>query len=62
MRTSLTFWAKAALGAAGLIGVFVVSPVQAGQKVGVAAAVKPEATSQPPGGDASILNIGDSVV
>lgn len=62
MPTSLTFWAKAALCATGLIGVFVVSPVQAGQKVGVAAAVKPEATSQPPGGDSSILNIGKSVV
>ena len=34
----------------------------ADQKVGVAAAVKPEATSQPPGGDASTLRIGKSVV
>jgi hypothetical protein len=31
-------------------------------KVGVAAAVKPDATSQPPGGDASTLRIGKSVV
>lgn len=31
-------------------------------RVGVAAAVKPDATSQPPGGDASTLRIGKSVV
>ena len=38
------------------------APLQAGQKVGVAAAVKPDATSQPPGGESSTLNIGKSVV
>ncbi len=40
----------------------VLSPAFAADKVGVAAAVKPEATSQPPGGDTSILRIGKSVV
>ena len=32
------------------------------ERVGVAAAVKPEATSQPPGGETSTLRIGKSVV
>ena len=40
----------------------VISPALAADKVGVAAAVKPEATSQPPGGETSILRIGKSVV
>lgn len=62
MRTSLTFSATVALGAAVLISPFVVSAGQAGQKVGVAAAVKPEATSQPPGDSSSTLRIGKSVV
>ena len=34
----------------------------AAERVGVAAAVKPEATSQPPGGETSTLRIGKSVV
>jgi hypothetical protein len=38
------------------------SAAHAEQKVGVAAAVKPEATSQSPDGDTSILRIGKSVV
>jgi hypothetical protein len=62
MRTFLSFWATAALGAAVLIVPFALISAEAGQKVGVAAAVKPEATSQPPGGSTTTLNIGKSVV
>jgi hypothetical protein len=62
MRTSLRFWTAAALGSAVIVGSFTFGPAQAGQKVGVAAAVKPDATRQPPGGDTSTLNIGKSVV
>ncbi len=43
-------------------GPLVVSAAQAEQKVGVAAAVKPDATSQPPGGGSSTLKIGKAVV
>ncbi len=38
------------------------SPAQAADRVGVAAAVTPEATSQPPGQDSRTLKIGASVV
>jgi hypothetical protein len=58
MRKSLILWAGAVL----LASVFGGSAALAEQKVGVAAAVKPEATSHPPGGDASTLRIGKSVV
>ena len=37
-------------------------PAEAGEKVGVAAAVTPQATSQPPGGSTKTLKIGKSVV
>ncbi|ODR96404.1 hypothetical protein AUC69_14685 [Methyloceanibacter superfactus] len=37
-------------------------PSQAGEKIGVAAAVTPQATSQPPGGASKTLKIGKSVV
>ena len=60
MRTFLTSWAGAA-SAAVLLTSSLSLPALA-DKVGVAAAVKPEATSQPPGGDASTLRIGKSVV
>jgi hypothetical protein len=62
MRTSLSLWAVAVLGAAVAIPLFALSAARADPKVGVAAAVKPEATSQPPGGETSTLNIGKSVV
>ena len=67
MRKSLISWAGASLAALPLASFFTVvaltgSTALADQKVGVAAAVKPEATSQPPGGDASTLRIGKSVV
>jgi hypothetical protein len=62
MQTKLRFCAAVALGAAVLTRPLVVSAAQAEQKVGVAAAVKPDATSQPPGGDSSTLKIGKSVV
>jgi hypothetical protein len=48
MPTTSTTWAAAALGAA-IIALPAFSTAQADQKVGVAAAVKPEATSQQPG-------------
>ena len=48
--------------AALLLSLLTVQSAEAADKVGVAAAVKPEATSQPPGGDASTLRIGKSVV
>ncbi len=50
------------LGSAVLAGAFTIGSALAGQKVGVAAAVKPDATSQPPGGAANTLNIGKSVL
>jgi hypothetical protein len=49
------------LGGALLLSFFALS-ASAAERVGVAAAVKPEATSQPPGGDTSTLRIGKSVV
>ena len=61
MRIFLTFWAAAALGVAVFIAPFAILSAHA-DKVGVAAAVKPEATSQPPGGEATTLRIGKSVV
>jgi FecR-like protein len=39
-----------------------VEPSQAGDRVGVAAAVTPQATSKPPGGNTKTLKIGKSVV
>jgi hypothetical protein len=62
MRKSLISWAGASSAAVLFASVFGGSAALAEQKVGVAAAVKPEATSQPPGGDASTLRIGKSVV
>ena len=41
---------------------FTLQPSLAAERVGVAAAVKPAATSQPPGGETSMLRIGKSVV
>ena len=62
MRNILTVSAGALLATGLLAPSLVLSPALAADKVGVAAAVKPEATSQPPGGDTSILRIGKSVV
>jgi hypothetical protein len=62
MRTSLTFWAGASFAAGLLTSLFSLTGAQAAEKVGVAAAVKPDATSQPPGGAATTLNIGKSVI
>jgi hypothetical protein len=45
-----------------LLSLFALQPGLAAERVGVAAAVKPEATSQPPGGESSTLKIGKSVV
>ena len=62
MRKSLILWAGAPSAAVLIASVVAGNAALAEQKVGVAAAVKPEATSQPPGGDASTLRIGKSVV
>jgi hypothetical protein len=62
MRKSLILWTGASSAAVLISSFITVTPALAGQKVGVAAAVKPEATSQAPGGDASMLRIGKSVV
>jgi hypothetical protein len=45
-----------------LLSLFSLQPSLAADKVGVAAAVKPAATRQPPGGDAATLKIGKSVL
>ena len=45
-----------------MLSLFALQPASAAEHVGVAAAVKPDATSQPPGGDAATLRIGKSVV
>ncbi len=50
------------LGGALLLSLFALYPAASAERVGVAAAVKPEATSQPPGGDTSTLRIGKSVL
>lgn len=62
MRTSLLSLAGAVCAAALLTPSLIADSALAAEKVGVAAAVKPGATSQPPGGDTSILRIGKSVV
>jgi hypothetical protein len=66
MRTSLTSLAGAAFAAALVSSVLTFDALTAAalavEKVGVAAAVKPDATSQPPGSGASTLKIGKSVV
>jgi len=41
-----------------LLSLFTIQSAEAADKVGVAAAVKPQATSQPPGGETTTLNIG----
>ena len=50
------------LGGALLLSILALQPASSAERVGVAAAVKPEATSQPPGGDTATLKIGKSVV
>jgi hypothetical protein len=44
-----------------LLSLLAFQPALAADKVGVAAAVKPEASSQPPGGETTTLRIGKSV-
>jgi hypothetical protein len=60
METSALTWPR--LGGALLLSFLALQPASAAERVGVAAAVKPEATSQPPGGDTATLRIGKSVV
>jgi len=45
-----------------LLSFLTMQSAEAADKVGVAAAVKPEATSQPPGGETATLNIGKAVL
>ncbi len=45
-----------------MLSLLTFQPSLAAERVGVAAAVKPDATSQPPGGESSTLKIGKSVV
>jgi hypothetical protein len=59
MKSSLT-WPH--LGGALLLSLFALQPALSAERVGVAAAVKPDATSQPPGGDTSTVKIGKYVV
>jgi hypothetical protein len=61
MQTSVILPASAAF-AALLFSSLAAEPSQAGERVGVAAAVTPQATSQPPGGASKTLKIGKSVV
>jgi hypothetical protein len=50
------------LGGGLLLCLFTLQPALSAERVGVAAAVKPAATSQPPGGETSTLRIRKSVV
>jgi FecR-like protein len=61
MQTSVILPTSAAF-AALLFSSLAAEPSQAGEKIGVAAAVTPQATSQPPGGASKTLKIGKSVV
>jgi hypothetical protein len=65
MRTISSFWAGASLTTV-LLASFAIDAsignALSADKVGVAAAVRPEATSQEPGGDMTTLKIGKSVV
>ena len=62
MRISSTLRAGASSAAALLVSLLTLGATYAADKVGVAAAVKPEATSQPPGGETTTLNIGKAVL
>ena len=62
MRKSSTLIAGASSAVALFFSLLTLGATLAADKVGVAAAVKPEATSQPPGGETTTLNIGKSVV
>jgi hypothetical protein len=62
MKISSLSWTWPRVSGALLLSLFAIQPVSSAERVGVAAAVKPEATSQPPGGDTSTLRIGKSVV
>ena len=50
------------VGGALLLSLFAIHPATSAERVGVAAAVKPDATSQPPGGETTTLRIGKSVL
>src|SRR3990172_3528087 len=62
MRIFSTSRAGASLAAALFFSLLTLGATYAADKVGVAAAVKPEATSQPPGGETTTLNIGKAVL
>lgn len=62
MKTSALSLTWPRLGGALLLSLFAIHPASAAERVGVAAAVKPDATSQPPGGETATLRIGKSVL
>ena len=62
MKLSAPSGAWPCAGGALLLSLFALQPSLAAERVGVAAAVKPDATSQPPGGETTTLKIGKSVV
>ena len=62
MKLSAPSGAWPCAGGALLLSVFALQPSLAAERVGVAAAVKPDATSQSPGGETTTLKIGKSVV
>jgi FecR-like protein len=62
MKLSAPSGAWPCAGGALLLSLFALQPSLAAERVGVAAAVKPAATSQSPGGETTTLRIGKSVV
>lgn len=62
MKNSVILPSASSAIAALLLSMLAVQPGQAGERVGVAAAVTPSATSKPPGGSTRTLKIGKSVV
>src|SRR5665648_1158338 len=63
-KSSVVSLGRLSTGAAllGSILLLAAAEAEAGERVGVAAAVTPQATSQPPGGGTKILKIGKEVV
>ena len=67
MRKIVASWNSGSALATSALAAFILSSLtiqsaQAGERVGVAAAVKPDATSRPPGGETTTLNIGKAVL
>ena len=62
MPNSAPSWAWLSLAGAVFLSTFTIQSALAGGRVGVAAAVNPDATSQPPGGETTTLRIGKAVL